>query len=98
MIAPMLFIPFIENSFKHAGNKKADNTILIMIRITPVMIDFYCENYFNDSTDTKMEPGGIGNDLIEKRLRLLYPGRHRLQAAVENNLYKVHLSIYSHEN
>ena len=98
MIAPMLFIPFIENAFKHAGNKKADNTILIMIRITPVMIDFYCENYFNYSTETKMEPGGIGNDLIEKRLRLLYPGKHHLQTTVQNNLYKVHLSIYSHES
>ncbi|RYD76422.1 MAG: histidine kinase, partial [Sphingobacteriales bacterium] len=33
LIAPMLFVPFIENAFKHATNKKENNAIVIKIDI-----------------------------------------------------------------
>ena len=98
MIAPMLFIPFIENAFKHSANKKADNGIVIKITANPEKIDFFCENSFSNIAEKGNEPGGLGNDLIQKRLELLYPGKHRLQTETGNNLYKVQLSIYRNEN
>ncbi len=97
-IAPMLFMPFIENAFKHSANKKTDNSIVIRIALTAEKIEFFCENSFSHITDKGNEPGGLGNDLIQKRLELLYPARHRLLTEKEDNLYKVQLSIYRNEN
>ena len=96
-IAPMLFIPFIENAFKHSGDTKADNGIVIKFVISPDKLDFYCENKIAPSLSTE-EPGGVGNDLIQKRLSLLYPGKHRLVSEKQEGFYKVHLTIFSHEN
>jgi len=97
-IAPMLFIPFIENAFKHSVNKKSDHSIVIGIKIAKTDISFYCENQFSDNGPGDDEAGGVGNELIQKRLDLLYPGKHKLNIEQQNNIYKVHLSIYNHEN
>ena len=97
-VAPMLFMPFIENAFKHSANKRADNDIVIRVAATPDKIEFYCENSFSHMAEKGNEPGGLGNDLIQKRLELLYPGRHWLQTETAGNLYKVQLSIYRNEN
>ncbi len=94
MIAPMLFIPFIENAFKHSVNKKTDHAIVIRIKVTPESLFFYCENHFSENYPMKDESGGIGNDLIEKRLDLLFSGKHELSTSKENNIYKVHLTIF----
>ncbi len=94
MIAPMLFIPFIENAFKHSVDKKAHQAIVIRIKITPESLEFYCENRFSENHLMNEEAGGLGNDLIGKRLDLLYPGNHVLNTAKENNIYKVQLIIF----
>jgi len=94
----MLFIPFIENAFKHSVNKKSDHSIVIGIKITTTAISFYCENQFSENRPGNDEAGGVGNELIQKRLDLLYPGKHKLNIEQQNNIYKVHLSIYNHEN
>ena len=97
-IAPMLFIPFIENAFKYSINKKADHTIVVMIKTTAEKLEFYCENQFNENQLIHENACGLGNELIQKRLNLLYPGKHILSIEKNNNVYKVNLSIYAHEN
>jgi LytS/YehU family sensor histidine kinase len=94
MIAPMLFIPFIENAFKHSGNKKTDHAIVVNIKITATVLSFYCENHFSENQLIDHEARGIGNELIKKRLDLLYPGKHSLSVEKQNNIYKVQLAIY----
>lgn len=93
MIAPMLFIPFIENAFKHAENKKTDNAINIKISAEKDTITFECENAYSTDTQTKLGHSGLGNELIQKRLMLLYPNKHTLNVTDENNTYKVKLTI-----
>lgn len=97
MIAPMLFIPFIENAFKHSGNKRSDASIIVRIKATEKTLEFFCENQAGENSMPDVDAGGLGNELIQKRLHLLYPGRHTLIAGKENNIYKVHLSI-QHED
>lgn len=36
---------------------------------------------------------GLGNELIQKRLDLIYPGKHHLEVHKNNELYSVHLTI-----
>ena len=93
MIAPMLFIPFIENAFKHAENKKLDNAINIVIFISQEKIIFECENKFNEDLRHRSNQNGLGNELIEKRLLLLYPGKHVLEVSMLNKIYKIMLTI-----
>ena len=94
MIPPMLFIPFIENAFKHAENKKAENAININLDIEKDKIVFKCENTYNQNSQMKQEHSGLGSELIKKRLTLLYPGKHTLTITNNNELYKVALSLY----
>lgn len=92
-IAPMLFIPYIENAFKHAESKKAENAITIRIAIEKDKLTFECENLYNEKLQSKSEHGGLGNELLKKRLSLLYPKRHSIEVSNKYNAYKVKLVI-----
>ena len=92
-IAPMVFIPFIENAFKHTNNKKVENAITIKILIHDKTIDFVCENKFSVNNNIKEEQSGLGNELIRKRLNLIYPEKHSLEVTNQNDLYSVRLTI-----
>ncbi|CAN5478586.1 hypothetical protein BH10BAC1_BH10BAC1_00800 [soil metagenome] len=92
-IAPMLFIPFIENAFKHSENKKIENAIRIQIDIQKDKIIFECENHYSKESQTKLDKNGLGNDLIQKRLELLYAKKHLLEITNQNNIYKVKLTL-----
>lgn len=97
-IAPMTLIPFVENAFKHAGRAKQEDAIRIRLAVNGSGIVFDCENKYLPNGAPLNEPGGLGNNLIEKRLALLYPQRHRLAVQKNGELYSVHLSIDLHEN
>ncbi len=90
-IAPMVFIPFIENAFKHATNKKIDGAIIITLLIEAQSVTFTCENKFNPLT--KNETNGLGNELIQKRLQLLYPDKHHLNVSHTTDQYCVYLKL-----
>jgi hypothetical protein len=92
-IAPMLFIPFIENAFKHAENKKLSRAVEIEITVASDTIVFLCKNDCTQHAQQAPGVGGLGNALIRKRLQLLYPEKHRLHVAVNGNTYLVQLEI-----
>lgn len=97
-IEPMLFIPFIENAFKHTENKKIENAIKILVVIKKNKIHFECENAYSVNLHPETKSTGIGDDLIKRRLALLYPGKHQLDLQKENGIYKVTLSIKAEWN
>ncbi len=92
-IEPMLFIPFIENAFKHTENKSLENAINIKITLRKENIIFECENKLTPASKNKTEQNGLGNGLIEKRLQLLYPNSYNLDIVKEQNIYKVKLIL-----
>lgn len=92
-IAPMLFIPFIENAIKHTHNKKTENAISISISVKKESIDFTCENKFNPNLKKSEEGNGLGNQLIARRLELIYPEKHKLEVSDTDGVYKVSLRI-----
>ncbi len=91
-VAPMVFIPFIENAFKHTNNKKLENAITITIVIKDETIQLVCENRF-DAMSAKQPIGGLGNQLAQKRLNLIYAGRLTLEVKRDSELYTVNLTI-----
>jgi hypothetical protein len=92
-IAPMVFIPFIENAFKHTNNKKLENAITVNILIKDGAIQLVCENKFDLKLKVEHANGGLGNELIRKRLQLLYPENHTLDVHKTNELYSINLTI-----
>ncbi|HTF31140.1 MAG TPA: histidine kinase [Flavitalea sp.] len=92
-IAPMVFIPFIENAFKHTTNKKLENAITVNILITDEAVKLECENKFDSRSSIQQPNSGLGNELIQKRLDLIYPGKHTLDVHKNNELYSVNLTI-----
>ncbi len=93
LIAPMVFIPFIENAFKHSNNKKLENAITVNILIKDETIQLLCENKFDSKAKVQHITGGLGNDLIEKRLELIYAGKHHLVVQKTEQLYSINLTI-----
>jgi len=92
LIAPMVFIPFIENAFKHSSNKKIEDAIIIKVNIEDETTSLYCNNFFNPDAK-KNDHGGLGNELIEKRLNLIYGDDHTLKHQVEKDRYIVELKV-----
>jgi LytS/YehU family sensor histidine kinase len=90
-IAPFLLIPFIENAFKHVSNASQDNTICIQFRREAGRFLANVEN----TTDNlvKNDVGGIGLKNVQRRLELLYAGKHELQIVEHPGKFKIHLSL-----
>lgn len=94
MISPMLFIPFIENAFKHAKSDKSNNSIMVRITINDEKITFDCTNNYSVNMHSDLDKSGLGNKLIEKRLKLLYPNNHTLNVNDINGTYRVKLTLF----
>jgi len=92
-IAPMIFIPFIENAFKHSKNKTIDNAIDIQFEISEKSVMMVCKNYFESNEIEAIKKEGLGNEIIKQRLNLLYPKRHKLIIDKTDHWFKVTLSI-----
>lgn len=92
-IAPMVFIPFIENAFKHANNKKIENAISIDVSVNDETVQLVCENKFDSKIKKREVAGGLGNELIKKRLDLLYGDKHELDVRKTDDSYIINLTI-----
>lgn len=98
-VVPMLYIPFVENAFKHCNNKNVPDAILISFSIENNMVNFVCVNLVDKTQNiTKDNSSGIGLSNIKRRLELIYPDKHTLQIEEENGTYKVSLSINTNED
>ncbi len=98
LIAPMVFIPFVENAFKHADGIKTDEAIRVKVKVRPDAVFFECSNKYLPSPRSKPFHSGLGNELIRKRLELLYPQKHQLTVEDNSDIYSVKLVIKPDEN
>lgn len=94
-IAPMLFLPLVENSFKHGVKGDVLNTfVYIKLKTVDKIVHFEIENNKSSSENTDQnKDGGIGLSNIKKRLRFLYPEKHDLLIKEDEQKFKVSLKI-----
>lgn len=97
-IAPMLFITFVENAFKHSSLKKTDNSIVIKLNVLEKQITFSCINSLSSSPAEKDESSGVGLELIKKRLELIYPKAYELKVDKTEESFAVFLKIKTNAN
>jgi len=89
-IAPMLLLPFVENSFKHGVIKNGVLKINIELFYNKDSILF---SVTNTSKNLEITSRGIGLDNIKKRLDLLYPNQYSVKINDEASSYKVELIL-----
>ena len=91
-IAPMLFIPFIENAFKYSRIEESKEAFVnICIKNEGHQLHFYIENNISEVRPTSGSGMGINN--VKHRLNIIYPNRYDLSINEEKNRFKVDLKL-----
>ncbi len=93
-VAPLLFLPFIENAFKYAV--KSDGLPMIEFRliISEGEICWTSQNQFQAEPDGQTaRRGGIGLSNLKRRLELLYAGKYSLKTSAEGNVFFAELKL-----
>jgi len=94
LIAPLLMIPFVENCFKHGASKMIDTArIELFIETGNEWLEFRISNNLPPSPEKENERIKIGLMNVQKRLSLLYPGKHTLDIQSAENEYTVAMKI-----
>ena len=95
LIAPLMFIPFLENSFKHGlDNQIKSGFVNIELELNDHNVHLEISNSKPPSvTRSENYAGGIGLENVKKRLKLLYPNKHKLDIEDKPNSFKILLDI-----
>jgi two-component system LytT family sensor kinase len=95
-IAPLLFITFLENSFKHGLSHHINHGFVhILLTVERKHLEFTIENSKPEHLQQpeRRRVGGIGLVNVRRRLNLLYPGQHDLHISESPHSYAVTLSL-----
>ncbi len=93
-VAPLLFIPFVENAFKHSEIEDLKNGFInISLKTSNEHLEFSIENSIPNVVYKKDKVGGIGLPNTKQRLELLYPNKHELIISDSGKIYSVYLKI-----
>ncbi len=91
-IAPLLLLPFVENSFKH-GAYATENQAWMSLDIA-MKDDQFVFKLINGKNHSASPPtSGIGLANVKKRLGLLYPRAHDLRISEDEETYVVTLTL-----
>ena len=93
-IPPLLFIPFVENAFKHGVSYREKSFIDIQINVINQKITMVVRNSIGKSSHEEDEyHSGIGLENVKKRLNLLYPDNYDLNINEDSSVYEVSLKL-----
>ena len=95
LIEPRLFIPFVENAFKHSYQPNTTMDIHICIKTTNDKLQFTISNEISTYQRRNKEDGyfGVGINSVKKLLQNQYPERHELNINNTENKYSVELIL-----
>lgn len=92
-IAPMLFLPYIENAFKYGISYTADSFIDINISVTGAELNCNITNTDHAAARKGRPSARMGMADTLKRLQLQYEGKFTLECTAIDGLYTVVLHI-----
>lgn len=93
-VAPLLFIQFLENSFKHGAARVRDTGFIEgHLHVAANEITFKLSNDVMKSFTNEDKYGGVGIANVKQRLELYYPDRYQLDISQNNNIFTVNLIL-----
>ena len=92
-IAPLLFISFIENAFKHGTSNNQPSKISIRLTAETKQLTFECRNTNFPKSDTDRSGSGVGLENTRRRLDLLYPDKYEWKQTLEDGFYSIRLTL-----
>ncbi len=93
-VAPLLFIPFVENAFKHSQIEDLQNGYIhISLNTQGNSLIFEVDNSKPQVEYSKDKIGGIGLKNIQQRLKLLYPEKNDLHIEETEANFKIQLEL-----
>lgn len=94
-IAPLMLLPFVENSFKHGASSDIESPYIdIRVEVRDAVLDFRVRNSYYSKADKSAEyKEGIGLKNVKRRLELLYPGKHMLDIKTGTDMFEVMLNL-----
>jgi LytS/YehU family sensor histidine kinase len=93
-VPPLLFLPFIENCFKHGLTENSILEIEVDFTIENKYLHFNLTNTFNPNIqNTHKEKSGIGLVNAQRRLNLLYFNNFKLETSSNQNKYHLYIKI-----
>lgn len=92
-VAPLLFIPLVENAFKHGISDTAESFIRISLSEDGSYLNCLVENSCFPKDDTDRSGSGIGITNLKRRLDLLYQGAYSFEYGRVQSVYRSLLRI-----
>jgi len=95
-VPPLLWLPLVENSFKHGRHHFSDDaSVAATLTATPGQLRFVIENDMLPSPPpaAPRRSGGIGLANIRRRLQLYYPSAHTLTLTEHAGRYRAELLL-----
>ncbi|HMG93312.1 MAG TPA: histidine kinase [Chryseolinea sp.] len=93
LIAPLLMIPFVENSFKHGASKMLKHPwIKVGVTLKDQRLYFHVSNSRPPPAQITNR-SGLGLKNVQRRLQLLYPGAHSLDIKSDDDSFSVDLMV-----
>ncbi len=96
-IVPLLFLPLVENGFKHGVNEMIKGAYLdVLLTISGSSAILLVRNNYKTRVETEAEEKriGIGLTNLRRRLELFYPGKHLLNVNQTAFAYEAQLTIH----
>ncbi len=91
-IPPLLFLPYIENAFKHGLEKETtEGFVSVLFLKMEEQLVFEVKNSIPENIIKKKE-GGLGLKTAEKRLKLLFKDDSKIEITADE-LYEVHITL-----
>lgn len=92
-LVPLISVELVENAFKHADIQNPDAFISVTISFNDSIFSLTVANKISAKEPIKKDKSGIGDEMMEKRLMILYKENYTLDKFIEDNVYIAQLKI-----
>ena len=92
-IPPLLFLPVVENAFKHGSFAKQEDSIELQLILKQHVLSFSVKNPYIQKNSSVNGANGLGLDLVKRRLGLVFPDKHKFEVKKDELNFIVEFSI-----
>ena len=97
-IAPLLFIPIIENALKYGNTGNSEHPINIDIMVNNGVVKCHTFNHFLGEKHNEKRDSGIGITNLQRRLNLIYGKNASFKTVCQDDTFEVELIIDLNES